>query len=137
METIAEGIYHLDDVVGGPTLLVADDRITLVDTGLPGSEETIFATVEGLGRRRDEITIVLITHADRDHVGALPAIVEATGAKVFAPEGEADIVEGKAPSRTGDVLPGVPVERRLRDAETLSAHGGIQVVATPGHTLGH
>jgi glyoxylase-like metal-dependent hydrolase (beta-lactamase superfamily II) len=137
METIAEGIYHLDEVVGGPTLLVATDRITLVDTGLPGSEETIFATLEGLGRSREEIKIVLLTHADHDHVGALPAIVEATGAKVYVPEGEADIVEGRTPSRAGDILPALPVERRLHDGETLSPHGGIQVVATPGHTLGH
>jgi len=137
METVAEGIYHLDEVVGGPTLLVAADRITLVDTGLPGSEETIFATVEGLGRGRDEIKVVLLTHADYDHVGALPAIVEGTGAKVYAPEGEADIVEGKTPSRMGEILPAVPVERRLGDGDNLSLHGGIQAVATPGHTLGH
>jgi glyoxylase-like metal-dependent hydrolase (beta-lactamase superfamily II) len=137
METIAEGIYHLDEIVGGPTLLAAADRITLVDTGLPGSEETIFATVEGLGRSRNDIKVVLLTHADGDHVGALPAIVEATGAKVYVPEGEAEIVEGTKPTRAGDTVPAVPVERRLRDGETLSLHGGIQVVGTPGHTLGH
>jgi glyoxylase-like metal-dependent hydrolase (beta-lactamase superfamily II) len=137
METIAEGIYHLDELVGGPTLLVANDRITLVDAGLPGSEETIVETVESLGRRPEDLKVVLVTHTDNDHVGALPAIVEATGAKVYAPEEEADIVEGKAPSRTGDMLLPIPVERRLRDGETLGLHGGIQVVATHGHTLGH
>ncbi len=137
METIAEGIYHLDEVVGGPTLLVAADRITLVDTGLPGSEETIFATLESLGRPPEDVKVVLITHADRDHVGALTAIVEATGAKVYAPDGEADVVEGKAPGRSGDLLPGISVERRLKDGESLALHGGVQVVGTPGHTLGH
>jgi glyoxylase-like metal-dependent hydrolase (beta-lactamase superfamily II) len=137
METIAEGIYHLDEVVGGPTLLVAPDRITLVDTGLPGSDETIFETLDSLGRQPDEIKVVLITHSDPDHVGGLAAIVDATGAKVYAGEREADIVEGKALNRAGDASAGTPVERRLADGETLALHGGIQVVATFGHTLGH
>ena len=137
MESIAEGIHHLDDVVGGPTLLVAADRVTLVDTGLPGSEEAIFAILESLGRRPDEVRVVLITHSDPDHVGALPTIVDRIGAKVYAGEREADIVEGKAPNRSGDTYAGVPVERRLADGETISLHGGIQVVATFGHTLGH
>ena len=79
----------------------------------------------------------LITHADGDHIGALAAIVEASGAKVYAPEGEADIVEGQAPTRAGDTLPGASVERRLRDGDTLSFHGGIQVIGTVGHSPGH
>jgi glyoxylase-like metal-dependent hydrolase (beta-lactamase superfamily II) len=137
METIAEGIHHLDDVVGGPTLLVAPDRITLVDAGLPGSEGRILEVVRSLGRRPEDLKIVLVTHADPDHVGALPAIVEATGARVYAGEREADVVEGKVPNRAGETYPGVSVDRRLADGETLSLHGGIQVVATFGHTLGH
>ena len=137
METVVEGIYHLDELVGGPTLLVAADRITLIDTGLPGSEEAIFGVVESLGRGPADVKLVLITHADGDHVGALHAIVEASGAKVYAPEGEADIVEGTAPTRRGDLLPGVPVERRLRDGDSLSLHGGIHVVGTEGHSPGH
>jgi glyoxylase-like metal-dependent hydrolase (beta-lactamase superfamily II) len=137
METIAEGIYHLDELVGGPTLLVAPDRVTLVDTGLPGSEEAILAAITSLGRRPEDLKVVLITHPDPDHVGALGALVEATGAKVYAGENEADVVEGKAPNRAGDTYAGVPVERRLPDGETLPLHGGIRVVATFGHTLGH
>jgi glyoxylase-like metal-dependent hydrolase (beta-lactamase superfamily II) len=137
METIAEGIYHLDDVVGGPTLLVAADRITLIDTGLPGSEGAIFGALESLSRSPADIKLVLITHADGDHIGALHAIVEASGAKVYAPDEEADIVEGNAPTRRGDTVPGVRVERRLRDGESLSLHGGIHVVATHGHSPGH
>ena len=137
METVAEGIVHLDDVVGGPTLLLAADRVTLVDTGLPGSERAILAQLAALGRRPGEVKVVLITHSDPDHVGALAAIVEATGAGVYAGEREADVIEGKAPNRGGDTYQGVPVERRLADGETISLHGGIQVVATFGHTLGH
>jgi glyoxylase-like metal-dependent hydrolase (beta-lactamase superfamily II) len=137
VETVAEGIYHLDELVGGPTLLVGSDRVTLIDTGLPGSEDEIFDALESLGRQPEDVKLVLVTHTDSDHVGALRAVVEASGAKVFAPEGEAEIVEGNAPTRNGNVLPGVPVDRRLRGGETLALHGGIRVVATHGHSPGH
>jgi glyoxylase-like metal-dependent hydrolase (beta-lactamase superfamily II) len=137
MEAIPGGIYHLDELVGGPTLLVDADSLTLVDAGLPDVEESIFAAIESLGRTRDELRRVLITHADPDHVGSLPAIVAATGAAVYAGEGEAPVVEGKQPSRSGQTFPSVPVERRLAPGETMPLHGGIEVVATFGHTLGH
>src|ERR1051326_3195738 len=124
METIAEGIVHLDEIVGGPTLLVAPDRVTLVDAGLPGDEEPILSALRSLGRQPEDLKLVLITHSDPDHVGALPAIVRASGAKVYAGEREADIVEGKEPNRAGSTYEeGVPVERRLADGETLALHG--------------
>ena len=137
METIADGIYHLDELVGGPTLLLAPEYVTVVDTGLPDAADSIFAAIESLGRTRDELRNVLITHADPDHVGSLPAIVAATGAAVWAGEREGDVVEGARPSRSGQLFPAVPVDRRLADGDTVPLHGGIRVVATFGHTLGH
>lgn len=48
----------------------------------PGFEpETLLAAARRLGVR---VTHVLLTHGHPDHVGAVPAVVEATGAKVAA-----------------------------------------------------
>jgi glyoxylase-like metal-dependent hydrolase (beta-lactamase superfamily II) len=137
VESIGAGIFHLDELVGGPTLLVSPDGVVLVDAGLPGVEDELFAALESLGASRSELRHVLITHADGDHVGSLAAIVAQTGAAVWAPPGEADIVEGKQPTRRGDLLPGTPVERLLSPGEIVPLHGGIEVVGTPGHTANH
>ena len=109
----------------------------LVDTGLPGSEEAILAAVEEIGRSADDVTDIVITHADGDHVGSLPALVERTGATVWAGAHEADVIEGGAPSRGGDTKRTATVDRRFTPGETLPLHGGIATVDTHGHTIGH
>ena len=79
----------------------------------------------------------MITHADGDHVGSLAALVERTGATVWAGTHEADVIEGKAAARGGDVKRSGSVDRRFTPGETLPLHGGIETVATHGHTAGH
>jgi glyoxylase-like metal-dependent hydrolase (beta-lactamase superfamily II) len=137
VEEIGGGIFHLDELVGGPTLLVSPEAVVLVDAGLPGVEDELFAVLERLGRSRDELRDVLITHTDHDHVGALPAVVAQTGAAVWAPAEEADVLEGRQPNRRGNFYEPVRVEHRLAPGETLPLHGGIEVVGTHGHSPGH
>jgi glyoxylase-like metal-dependent hydrolase (beta-lactamase superfamily II) len=136
VERIGENVVHLPEVHGGPTLVLGDE-VTLVDTGIPGSEQEIFAALESLGREGSEIRHVLVTHADGDHVGGLEAIVAATGARVYASGHEADVVEGTAPSRRGETKRWGSVDERVEPGQTLPLHGGVDVVGTPGHTLGH
>lgn len=83
------------------------------------------------------MTDIVITHADGDHVGGLAALVEATGATVWASAREADVIEGLAPARGGDVQRRASVDRRFEAGETLPLHGGIQTHDTHGHTVGH
>lgn len=137
MEKITDTVHHLPDVVGGPTLIVGDDYVTLVDAGLPGDEEEILGAIESLGRERSDLKHILITHADPDHVGGLAVIASATGAQIYAGPHEADVIEGKKPARNGETLEGVPVPNRVEPGETIPLHGGIQAVETHGHTLGH
>jgi glyoxylase-like metal-dependent hydrolase (beta-lactamase superfamily II) len=136
VEEISDTVYHLTDVVGGPTILLGDGVI-VVDTGVPGSETAILAAVRELGRAADDVTDIVITHADGDHVGGLAALVEATGATVWAPAHEADVIEGLAPARSGDVQRRTRVDRRFEPGETIPLHGGIETHDTHGHTIGH
>ena len=102
METISDAVHHLPEILGGPTILLGES-VTIVDTGVPGSAEEILAAVESLGRARSDVGAIVLTHADGDHVGSLAALVEATGADVWAGEHEADVIEGKAAGRGGDI----------------------------------
>ncbi len=136
MERIGESIIHLPDVIGGPTILLGAS-VTVIDTGVPGSEEAILAALEAQGRRPEEVSDVVITHADGDHVGGLAALVERTGATVWAGSHEADVIEGLQPGRGGDVKESGRVDRRFEPGDTLPLSGGIEVVDTHGHTAGH
>lgn len=136
MEKISETVYHLPEVHGGPTILLGES-VVLVDTGVPGSETGILAAVEDLGRSAGDVTDIVITHADGDHVGGLAALVESTGATVWASAQEADVIEGRAPARSGDLQRHASVGRRFEPGETLPLHGWIETHDTHGHTVGH
>jgi glyoxylase-like metal-dependent hydrolase (beta-lactamase superfamily II) len=136
VETVSESVHHLPDIVGGPTILLGE-TVTIVDTGVRGSEDAILAAVEELGRSPGDVSDIVITHADGDHVGSLAALVERTGATVWAGTQEADVIEGRAPARSGKVTESGTVDRRFAPGETLPLHGGIETVASHGHTAGH
>lgn len=135
---INDSLYQVDDVLGNPTLIVAPDYLTVVDTGVPGSDGKIIALVESLGRKPSDIRQILITHSDGDHIGGLPALVAATGARVIAQAVEAEVIAGRRPARSGQLFANpVPVAQIVKEGDVLDLHGGIRVVETFGHTVGH
>lgn len=137
MTRVTDSVHQLDELVGGPSLLVGDE-LALVDAGLPGSEDAIFALIESLGRDRGEVRHIFVTHSDPDHIGSLAALVAATGAQVYAQADEAEVVEGKRPNRGGDTVErAVSVDRIVAGGDVLPVHGGIRVVESFGHTTGH
>jgi glyoxylase-like metal-dependent hydrolase (beta-lactamase superfamily II) len=66
------------------------------------------------------VALILLTHTHRDHVGALPALREATRAPVAAFHASADPA----------VVPDIPVE----DGGTIA---GMTALHTPGHAADH
>ena len=135
---ITDSIFQVDDVMGGPTVIVSADEVTLVDTGLPGNDDKILAFIEALGHKRGALKHILLTHSDGDHIGSLPALAAASGARVYAQREEADVIEGKHKSRGGQMVQTrVTVDQVVKEGDVLPIHGGIRVVESFGHTTGH
>lgn len=77
-----------------------------------------------LARTGWTLTDILITHHHIDHVEAIAELKAAFGARVTGPAAEADKIEGL------DVLVG--------DGDRVTLGESVfEVIATPGHTLGH
>jgi glyoxylase-like metal-dependent hydrolase (beta-lactamase superfamily II) len=125
---------------------------TLVDTGLPGQFDEIGSALTGAGVGVRDLKRIVLTHQDIDHVGSLPDLVEASGARVLAHEVEVPYIDGTERPRYDrpDFLEAFPqvtallerlkkvrVDEALADGARLDVAGGIRVVATPGHTVGH
>ncbi|HXM59026.1 MAG TPA: MBL fold metallo-hydrolase [Candidatus Dormibacteraeota bacterium] len=150
LSTVRDGqtmVYNLSLVVDpahGPTL---------VDTGLPGQLELIDAAMGEAGVHVADLRRIVLTHQDIDHVGSLHDLVAASGARVLAHEVEVPFIDGtetprfkraemleRVPDALRPILEGVPptpVDERLADGARLDVAGGIRVVSTPGHTVGH
>jgi len=135
---ITNAVFQLDDVLGGPSVILGDNYVSLIDTGIPNTEEKIFSLIESLGRKRSSLKHILITHSDGDHIGSLHALVQATGAKVYAQADEAEVIQGKRKSRGGQMVSKpVQVSQVVKDGDLLPIHGGIKVIEAFGHTTGH
>ena len=143
MKELAPGVHRLS---GFPPdafnvyLLETGDGAVLVDTSTRHARRRILRQVAG----RD-LAGILITHAHRDHAGAMHAVAEKTGAPVWAGAEDADALEGKAPEPipSPDSLVNRtfgrwwkdrhPVTRRLAEGERV---GDFEVLGFPGHTPG-
>jgi len=151
---IVPGVHTIDRLGTGRAYLYQEaDRLTLIDSGLAGSGERIFAAIEGAGRRREDLRQIVITHHHRDHIGSLADVVERSGAQVLVHALDAPVVRGERASpgptagglwrllypllrRGPQAATPVPVDRELADGDEIELDGGAKVVHVPGHTAG-
>src|SRR5438309_8385985 len=66
----------------------AANGTTLVDTGLPGQRDAIAGGLAEAGLRLEDLSRIVLTHHDIDHVGSLHDLKQASGARVLAHEVE-------------------------------------------------
>jgi len=152
---IVDNIYLVPGVVANPYILVDPDGLTVIDTGLPGSQKKILAYITSLGKTARDVKRILLTHSDLDHVGGLAALQKLTGAHTYASQVEANAIAAGRASRqvnpSGISLRRVmfsllrpfmkaspfQVDEILVDGQVLPALGGLRVIETNGHTPGH
>lgn len=146
-----------------PALLWDADGAVLVDTGYPGQFPNVREAIERAGIALERIQRVIVTHHDIDHIGGLPSVRSEIShlVKVMAHSEEKAFIQGsKTPLKLAQLeanLHELPEERKavyeilklgfqnsfvqvdetLTDGQVLPYCGGIEVIHTPGHTLGH
>ena len=104
-------------------VLVRGRQAAVVDTGVAGSADAIGSALQTAGSSWEAVTDLVLTHHHGDHTGSLADVVaRATKATVHA--GAADIAQITSPRTVVAAADGAEIF-------------GMQVVATPGHTLGH
>ncbi len=135
-------------------LIVEPDGLTLVDTGLARSgPKKVLAEIAAIGRQPADLKRILITHTDADHTGGAAELKRLTGARIYARGVEADAMRAGTTSRKpanaamraifgalGALVmptPAVIADETLVDGQILTILGGLEVLATPGHTPGH
>ena len=158
MRKVGSGVYEVSLPRRGVPVnafLIAGDSLVLVDTGVPGRWPHLVDAIRESGRDPAEIRQVGITHHHIDHIGSLAAVVEQTGAEVYAHSRAAPILDGTlAPpakagrswsSRMRISLSGrigwtqaapAKVDHEVGDGAEM-AGTGLTVIHTPGHTAGH
>lgn len=143
-----------------PVLTWDADQLVLIDTALPGQTDLLKEAITKAGFIFEKITKVILTHHDMDHIGSAKTLA-GYGADMMAHEDETPYIQGEKMSiRLTDMenrwstltveeqafyeraKKGAPyfyvrVDKAVKDADTIDACGGIQIIHTPGHTPGH
>jgi hydroxyacylglutathione hydrolase len=112
------------------------DSALIID---PGDEaDRILAAANELGV---SIEGILLTHTHFDHIGAVAPIAKATGAPVWCPEMETQVladINSYVPWPGFGPFESYDADHRVKGGETLELAGmEIDVIFTPGHSPGH
>ena len=113
------------------------DTALIVD---PGEEaDRLLKAVDELGI--EKVEAILVTHTHFDHVGAVAPVAQATGAPVYCPELEREVL-----ANIMDYVPwpgfgpfeSYEADHTVAGGETLELAGmKLDVLFTPGHSPGH
>jgi glyoxylase-like metal-dependent hydrolase (beta-lactamase superfamily II) len=163
-QVVQIGCYWGEGGLGHTDLyLLEGDSLAIIDTGVADSPTKYIApALKPYGLTLADIDVILNTHGHHDHTGGNGSLVDASGAKVYVHEADADIAQD--PDCQFDsccvdrhVLVGHPerldaaraafkvnagrptkVDVKLTDGELLDLGKGIQlrVLHSPGHTRG-
>lgn len=103
-------------------LMIRGGEAAVVDLGNPGSNDAIEAGLTAVGSGWDKVKHIILTHYHPDHAGGLDGLSADAKATFYAGE---DDVANIVSDRT---------MKAVKDGEEIF---GLQIVGTPGHTLGH
>ena len=146
-----------------PTVLWDQQNIILVDCGFIGSLPILEKELHRNGLSAEQITGLVLTHHDHDHMGAAAALKKGNHhIKIYATKVEAPYISAQEiplrlrqaqemqkmlpPERQNfgkafcDMLrrvEPVQVDEFLHDGDQIDWCGGCRIIATPGHTPGH
>lgn len=145
-----------------PTLVKTNSEVVLIDTGFPNTLITFEEELRKFDLNISGLTSIILTHQDIDHVGNVRQMKELNPSiEVMALKEEVPYIDGtllphklNALEENKDNLTpelearytmfkkgfsntSVTVDKILTDGEVLAIAGGIEIIHTPGHTLGH
>ncbi|SEN67744.1 MBL fold metallo-hydrolase [Lihuaxuella thermophila] len=150
-----------------PVFIWDENEAILVDTGFPGQLAKFREAVGKAGIDFDQLSKIVITHQDLDHIGSLPDLVSELPHQVevlshpleqpyiqgeqrllkLSPEAVTQAIESlpedvpeewrKAFQAVLENPPHAKVDQTVTDGDELPYCGGIIIIHTPGHTPGH
>lgn len=146
-----------------PVILSDKSEMILIDCGYPGFLPLIRDAARTKGIDISNLTKIIITHHDFDHMGALAQFKrEYPHIEVLASIDDEKYVSGKEKSlrlqqaedvydklpeeqkesakmfqRVLESVENVEVNKSLQDKDSFPWCGGVEIVATPGHMPGH
>lgn len=138
---IAGNLYYVGTYDLASYLITTNEGHILINTGVASSAGSIKNSIEKLGFRFSDIKILLTTQAHYDHLGAMAAIQQQTGAQFMVNRPDSAVVTDGGFSDYafgGQVsFAPIPISRVLQDKDTITlGNTRLVMLSHPGHTKG-
>jgi hydroxyacylglutathione hydrolase len=127
-------------------LIIFGDKITLIDTGVKGSEDKIFAYIKQNNGSISDIETIILSHSHPDHIGSANKIKDLTNCEILSHVKEIDWIENIDLQNKLRPVPGfynlvdrsVKVDRRLQADQELKVAKDVtlEIIHAPGHSRG-
>lgn len=159
---VVPGVHSVTAAGTNLYVLPHGEDVTIVDAGLPSMWNETTQLLTRIGRSWDDVAGIVLTHGHFDHTGLLARAVVKHRTPVWVHPDDAHIVRHPYRYRPGRprlaypllhprAVPqltrmvaagalgvrGVEPTHTFAGGDVLDLPGGLQVVATPGHTDGH
>ena len=143
---LAPGLYMIGSLAPSAVYAIdTADGLILVDSGLDQDAGPLKAEMAKLGLDWKRVRAILISHAHGDHSGGAAALRLATGATVYAGEGDVQVLAAGAPREAFFSTFYMPDQSTHPTTVDVALKGGeiieladvrIQALACPGHSPG-
>jgi glyoxylase-like metal-dependent hydrolase (beta-lactamase superfamily II) len=146
MREVAEGVFEISIAFVHVHLVMVDDGVVLVDTGLLRRSAKIEQALHEARRTVGDVHHILLTHWHADHIGGAAQLHRQSGARTVAHAIDAPVITGVAPTpltrlqKITKVITGTPepvAVDEVLDTDGPFSVAGFTAVHTPGHTAGH
>jgi glyoxylase-like metal-dependent hydrolase (beta-lactamase superfamily II) len=124
-------------------VLIKDERPVLIDTGFGSDISETLSLIEKSGIQPGDLSLIVNTHFHSDHVGGNYYLQKHYRIPIVAHKWEADLVNHRHPEACTSEWSDQQVEpyhvnELLSDGDVIrTGSRTLQVIHTPGHTLGH
>jgi len=133
-EKIADNIWKISGGTGLSSNIYLIDKVNpmLIDLGSPENSSRLIKTLERIGYKKEDIRTIIFTHLHYDHIGQ-PSIFP--NARFFASEDDIKAFEDN-PLGTAITDSAAEEIRKIRLRPLDKEISGMEVIKTPGHTIG-
>jgi hydroxyacylglutathione hydrolase len=127
-------------------IIIFGDRITLIDTGIKGSETYIYDYIKKQNRDFSDIETIILSHSHPDHIGSAAIIKEMTHCRVYSEKSEKEWIENIELQNKIRPVPGffnlvdkpVTIDEFLNDGQDFRVDDKttLKIIKSSGHSVG-